>query len=71
MLGHQRVDDLVQGLAFHHLRQLVQRQIDAVVGDAALRKIIGADAFRAVARADLAAPFGRAFGVELRALHVV
>ena len=71
MLGHQRVDDLVQGLAFHHLRQLVQRQIDAVIGDAALRKIIGADALRAVAGADLAAPVGGALGVELAALGVV
>ena len=65
VFGHQRVDDLVQGLAFHHLRQLVQRQIDAVIGDAALRKVIGADALGAVARADLPAPFGRARGVEL------
>src|SRR5450631_3266878 len=71
MLGDERVDDLVQRLAFHHLRQLVQGQIDAVVGDAALRKIIGADAFRAVARADLPAPVGRALGVKLAALRVV
>ena len=69
VLGHQRVDDLVQRLAFHHLRQLVQRQIDAVIGDAALRKIIGADAFGAVAGADLPAPLGGALGVELAALR--
>ena len=71
MLGHQRVDDLAERLAFHHLRQLVERQIDAVVGDAALRKIIGADALGAVAGADLAAPLGGARGVELAALGVV
>ncbi len=34
MLGHQRVDDLAERLALDHLRQLVERQIDAVVGDA-------------------------------------
>ena len=51
--------------------KLVERQIDAVVGDAPLREIIGADALGAVARADLAAPFGRALGIELGALLVV
>ena len=71
MLGHQGIDDLMQGFAFHDLRQLVQRQINAVIGDAALRKIIGADAFRAVAGADLPAPLGRSLGVELAALGVV
>src|SRR3954452_15728849 len=42
-----------------------------MVGDAALRKIVGADALGAVARADLAAPLRRAFGIELAALLVV
>ena len=51
--------------AFDHLRQLVEREIDAVIADAALRKIVGADALGAVARADLAAPVGRALGVLL------
>ncbi len=49
MLGDQRVDDLAQRLALHHLGQIVERQIDAVVGDAALREIVGADALGAVA----------------------
>ena len=53
VLGDQRVDDLVQRLALHHLGQIVERQVDAVVGDAALREIVGADALGAVARADL------------------
>src|SRR4029077_13568950 len=49
VLGGQRVDQLVQRLSRDHLWQLVERQIDAVVGDAALREIIGADALAAVA----------------------
>ena len=39
--------------AIHHIRQLVQREVDAVVGDAALREIVGADAFGAIAAAHL------------------
>ena len=46
-------------------------KIDAVIGDAALRKIISADALGPVARADLPAPLGRALGVELCALLVI
>ena len=41
--------DLAERFAFDHLRQLVERQVDAVVGDAALREIVGADALGAVA----------------------
>src|SRR5262249_59414504 len=65
VLGHERVDDLAQRLAFDHLRQLVKREIDAVVAHAPLRKIISADALGAVARADLAAPLGGARSVLL------
>ena len=65
MLGDQHVDQLVQGLALDHLVELMQRQADAMIGHAALRKIIGADALRAVAGADLATPVLRALGVEL------
>jgi len=39
MLGHQRVDDLAQGFPGQHLRQLVEREIDTVVGHAPLRKL--------------------------------
>src|ERR1700752_4236926 len=53
VLRGQRIDELAQRFARNHLRQLVERQIDAVVGDAALREIIGADALAAVAGADL------------------
>ena len=37
-----------------HLVELVEGEVDAVVGHPPLRKIVGADALRAVARADLA-----------------
>src|SRR5882757_9711682 len=60
MLGRQRIDQFAQRFARDHLRQLVEREVDAVVGDAALRKIIGADALRAVAGADLLLAVGRA-----------
>ena len=42
------VDDLVQ-VAVHDRVDLVQRQVDPVIGDAALRKIVRADALAAVA----------------------
>ena len=45
--------------------------MDAVVGDAPLRKIIGADAFGTVARTDLGTPVRGALGVEFLALRVV
>jgi hypothetical protein len=39
MLGDQRIDDLVERFAFDDLWQFVQREIDAMIGDAALRKL--------------------------------
>lgn len=39
-------------VAVHNRTKLVERQIDAVVGDAALRVVVGANAFAAVAAAD-------------------
>ena len=65
MFGGQRLDDLVERLAVEHLVELVERQVDAVVGDPPLRKIVGADALGAVAGADLPAPRGRAFRIGL------
>src|SRR5204863_5117416 len=53
MLGDECVDQLVERSAFEHLLELVQRQADAMIGDASLREIVGADALRAVAGADL------------------
>src|SRR5437764_1172652 len=51
LLGGERVDEVVE-LAVHDAVDLVQGEIDAVVGDAALREVVGADALGAVARAD-------------------
>jgi hypothetical protein len=42
-----------------------------VIADAALRKIVGADALGTVARADLAFAFGGACRIELGAFQVV
>src|SRR3989344_5270985 len=41
-------------VAFHHLQQLVQREVDAVVREPPLREVVGADAVAAVAAADQA-----------------
>src|SRR5690606_12693501 len=46
-------------------------QVDAVIGQAPLREVVGADALRAVARADLQAPSFRTLARGLLALHVV
>src|SRR5580698_4106600 len=48
----ERIDRRLQH-AFHHHVQLMVGQADAVVGEAVLRKVVGADFFTAVARADL------------------
>src|SRR5215467_12655248 len=71
MLGDERVDDLAERFALDDLRQLVERQIDAVIADATLWEIIGADALGAIAGADLAAPVRGALGVALLPLGVV
>src|SRR5215472_6077960 len=49
----QRADELVE-VAVEDRLQPVERQADAVVGDAALREVVGADAVAAVAAADQA-----------------
>ena len=64
MLGGQRIDQFAQGFAGHHLRQLIKRQVDAVIGDAVLREIVGADALAAVAGADLLAAIRRPRSVD-------
>lgn len=47
----QGFDDQVE-LAFEDVGEGVEGEVDAMVGEAALRVVVGADAFRAVARAD-------------------
>src|SRR5688500_14036784 len=48
----QRLDQAFQ-VAVDHVCQLVQREIDTVIGHAALRKVISANALGAIARAHL------------------
>src|SRR5947209_2682392 len=43
MLRHQRVNDLAQRLALDDLRQLIEREIDAMIAHPSLRIIVGAD----------------------------
>ena len=46
----ERPNQLIE-IAVHDVVELVEREIDAMIGDAPLRKIVGADALGAVARA--------------------
>src|SRR5689334_15491520 len=64
VLCGERLDDLAERFALHDLRQLVERQVDAVIGHATLREIIGANALGAIARADLLLALRRARGIE-------
>src|SRR5262245_25733385 len=50
----ESVDELAE-VAVQDLGQPVRREVDAVIGDAVLREIIGTDLLRTLARADLAA----------------
>src|SRR4051812_14136949 len=52
-------------LAIQHFRQLVQREIDAVIGDSILRIVVRADLCRAIARADLSLAHAGACGLLL------
>src|SRR5689334_6422930 len=54
MFCNQSIYQLVERRAFQYFVELVQRQADAMVGDAPLREIVGADALRAITRANLA-----------------
>jgi hypothetical protein len=52
--GDQVIDELVE-VAVEHAGEIVARQADAMVGDAILRKVVGADLLAAVARLHLGA----------------
>ena len=67
VLCRQRIDEFVE-IAGHDAIDLVERQVDAVIGDAALREIVGADALAAIAGADLGFAVGSARGVQAGAL---
>src|ERR1041384_4815128 len=54
---HQIFDQLIQ-VAFHDGGQVLDGEVDAVVGDTVLGEVVGADFFAAVARADLVAAGG-------------
>jgi tetratricopeptide (TPR) repeat protein len=54
MLLLKRIQELIQ-VPVHDLVQLVERQVDPVVGHAPLREVVSADALRAVAASDLQA----------------
>src|SRR5256886_600632 len=71
MLGRQCIDQFAKGFARHHLRKLVEGEVDAMIGDAALRKIIGADALRPIPRPDLLATIRRARRLQTLAFGVV
>ena len=70
VVSGERFDDRVQ-LAVHHEIQLMQREPDAVIGDAILREVVGADLLAAVARAHHAAALGAQRGLLLLQLHLV
>src|SRR5690606_4853233 len=71
VLGGQRVDQLVERLAVEDAIELVQRQVDSVVGYPALREVVGADALGPVAGADLALSGRSTLRLGLLALVVV
>ncbi len=70
-LGDQLIDDLLESGAFHDAIDIVQRQIDAMIGNAALRKVIGPDALLPVAGPDLRFARLTAGAVNLLALIVI
>jgi len=70
LLGRERVGDLRQ-VAVQDLLEPVQRQLDAMVGDAALGVVVGADLLRPLARADLRSPGRGLFGLLAPALLLV
>ena len=71
VFGHKSLDHLVESLAGYHLVQLVEGEVDAVVGHASLREIVGPDPLGAVAGADLALSRGGAFGLKPGAFGVI
>lgn len=53
MVCDQGIDQLVEGSTVKYGVELVERQVDPVIGHTPLGKIVGADALRAIARPDL------------------
>src|SRR5712692_3472425 len=63
--------DQFADVAGHDGVELVKSQIDAVIGDAVLREVVGADAIAAVAGADEGAALFGPFLVQFLLLHFV
>src|SRR5438552_537509 len=68
--GGELIDQLA-GIALEDVVQAVGREVDAVIGDAALREVIRADFLRALAGADLAAALLRHRLLLFADLHLV
>ena len=49
MVGDEGIDHFIQRFAAHDLVELVESQMDPVVGESPLRKIVSADSFGAIA----------------------
>src|SRR3954449_3581496 len=58
LVGCERVDDVVE-IAGQHFLQSVDRETDAVVGDAVLFVVVGADLLAATATTNLRTTLGR------------
>ena len=70
MFGHQRVGNLGH-IAVHNEIDFLQGEINAVICDAALRKIIGADALGTIAGADQRLALGGLFGMLFALLFIL
>ena len=60
--------DHIAQVALHDAQEFVKREVDSVVGEAPLRKVVGTDAVRSVATADEAFALGSVFGGTFRAV---
>jgi len=70
MGGGERVEQFIE-IAVNHLLELVEREVDPVIGDAALREVVGSNALGAVARADQRLPVCSLTGLRLAHLPVL
>ncbi len=71
MFRHQGQDQFLQSRPLNDLVKLVKREIDAVIGNPPLRKIIGADALGTVTGTHLSLALGRTLGIDAVAFQIV
>src|SRR5439155_24825748 len=57
VVAHERFENGIE-IAFDKCREVVERDVNAMIGDAVLRKIVGADFLAALAGANLSASLG-------------